>query len=282
MTSDDYDRAARFAASLQANSTTQYGMVGTDPIDIRKELVEYQVRLLTDEDGTELTALVGIDWDLDLKRAYLFGPWVASTDEWDARADDLWGRAWKLVPEGIDDVDMAVNERNERGAAFATRHGFERYTVGALMRYDDDGTERSPIGQIRDASPKEFPAIVELHDRLFPGTWLPGKQLVTRLSEQRRLFVIEDGGDVIAYAYVEAVPEAAQGSIDFLGVHENARGRGLGALMVEGMKQWLLAFEQITFLELFVRDDNPAARRIYEKAGYREIEHIVGLRKQLT
>ena len=65
------------------------------------------------------------------------------------------------------------------------------------------------------------------------------------------------------------------GYLRLLVVHEDHRGRGLGARLLEAAETWVRARANQMFL--LVTTDNADARRFYERAGYRHVGDLPGL-----
>jgi RimJ/RimL family protein N-acetyltransferase len=74
----------------------------------------------------------------------------------------------------------------------------------------------------------------------------------------------------VGHAELEILPEHELGRIGAVAVAPHARGRGIGAKLVDSLVDW--AFEELSLhrLELVVFSFNEPARRIYRRAGFRE------------
>jgi ribosomal protein S18 acetylase RimI-like enzyme len=111
----------------------------------------------------------------------------------------------------------------------------------------------------------------ELHDRLFPQTYLPGAAIAASLDDAHRLLLALDSGRLAGYVYVQHQRVEGEGYVDYLGVTESARGRGLGRALLAAASHWTLVERGLPRVHLTVRQDKPAALRLYEGAGFREI-----------
>lgn len=90
-------------------------------------------------------------------------------------------------------------------------------------------------------------------------------------------FVAEEDGAVAGYVIAQYA--ADQGEILNLGVASPYRGRGLGRSLVERALAELAA-QGVTSVFLEVRDSNQAARRLYERLGFREVGRRVSYYEQ--
>jgi ribosomal protein S18 acetylase RimI-like enzyme len=106
----------------------------------------------------------------------------------------------------------------------------------------------------------------------------------TTLHDARALFtlaaaggaqvrVAEDGGRVAGFVFYHLRGTFEHsGYVRALGVHTDAQGRGVGSLLMDAAEEEILARGPNVFL--LVSADNAAARRFYERRGYREIGEL--------
>lgn len=115
--------------------------------------------------------------------------------------------------------------------------------------------------------PGDVAAVAELEARSFSTPWRAAT--FHRLLERSAvdLWVVEEEGRVVAYAVVWRVLDQAE--LANIAVREEARGRGLGArLLQHALDRARVAGVRTVYLE--VRVSNEAARRMYRRAGFRE------------
>jgi mycothiol synthase len=80
----------------------------------------------------------------------------------------------------------------------------------------------------------------------------------------------DDGAEVLASIWVKVVPGEDSGEIYVLGVDPDAQGRGLGsALTARALDE--MSRRGLRRATLYVEGDNVAARRTYEKKGFRTV-----------
>lgn len=126
--------------------------------------------------------------------------------------------------------------------------------------------------KLTEATPEQFKELAELEKTFaFP---LSVKDL-TELYENPtfRIFCFSDGDTVAAHCVLYRVLDEAE--ITSFAVRETLRGQGIGTEFMEGVKEWMKNDgAKIAYLE--VRESNSAARRLYEKCGFR----VIGIRKR--
>jgi ribosomal-protein-alanine acetyltransferase len=87
-------------------------------------------------------------------------------------------------------------------------------------------------------------------------------------------FVAEDGGGIVGYAAVLAPPGSGDADVLTIAVGEEARGRGIGADLLQHLITTAAARgARRVFLE--VRADNPVAQHLYTSRGFA----VVGRRR---
>lgn len=100
-----------------------------------------------------------------------------------------------------------------------------------------------------------------------------------------RLVVAEAGKEIIGsgYARIETAKPYLQHTqhayLGFMYVQPGNRGKGVNNIIIDALKQWSLS-QGITELRLDVYQENTAAIKAYEKAGF--IKHMVEMRLGLN
>jgi ribosomal protein S18 acetylase RimI-like enzyme len=257
--------------------------VGADEIGIVKDLEEFGTELFIDRDGSgEIVGAAGFDFDGPLQRAFLYGPWSID-DEWDERATRLFHRVLAAAPATTQSMELAFDKENLRAARFGDKHGFElvrdHFTMG--FSRGDRGLEPDP--DIREMSDDERSEVMELHERCFEKTWPSGEQLIEQLGKgpDRRIFVIHVDGKLAGYHFATVERATGEAFVDNLGVDQAIRGRGLATRLLTHGLWWMFSFEEVEEIELSVRQENAAALRVYENAGFRKLWAIRQMRMPL-
>ncbi len=223
-------------------------------------------------DGASIDGIAGATVDAVAGRAWVWAPLVR--DDHDAQPlrlvliDALRGalphvRRFDAFPQ----ADEAPLLRALEAAGF--KH-VQHHRVMSLLAADCPTASDVSIVDATATHPvlADLPA---LHDELFPQTYLPGAAVGASLDDAHRLFVAAEGGRLLGYVYVQHQRVEGEGYVDYLGVAEAARGRGLGRALLAAAARWALLERRLPRVHLTVRQDKPAALRLYEAAGFREV-----------
>ncbi|GFM48842.1 GNAT family N-acetyltransferase [Pseudomonas cichorii] len=121
----------------------------------------------------------------------------------------------------------------------------------------------------RFAVAEDIPALELLENQCFEQDRLSRRNFLWMIQRAHaRLLVAEDDKGLMGYALVLFHRGTSLARLYSLAIDSRARGSGLGMALLQQAEQ--LAIEQeCAHLRLEVRPDNPAAIRLYERAGYR-------------
>ena len=259
------------AAPLQQRPARHVVYLGTDAAGIAAELAEPASTvssIATGDDGEVIGWMIG-DVDDEMGRVWWFGPFV-DADGWAPIADELLAHARQQLASTVTEEEIAVDDRFERFAPWATAHGFEAETASWVLTLERELAAPSPRAdrEIRAMTDRDHDAVARLHDAAFPGTHTPGARLVEQHdADHPRLVAVADD-EVVGYIAVERQPEGS-GYVDFVAVDPAHRRRGLAGDLVRAGVQALVALE-VSGVHLTVRESADGARELYASLGFTE------------
>lgn len=152
--------------------------------------------------------------------------------------------------------------------------GFRPLMQHHVLRLDQPArTARPPAPGISVLAPgAAAPAdLLDLHDRLFPNTYLPGPALPASLDADHVLLLASVDDQLAGYVYVQHKPLEHEAYIDYLGVNERSRGRGWGRALLAAAVHWAGVERGLPRVELTVRQDRAPALGLYLGAGFHEV-----------
>jgi ribosomal protein S18 acetylase RimI-like enzyme len=279
----DRPTLAAIAARQQRLPARHITYLGVEPEHIAAEMVgedeDWTAVSAVVEDGDRIRAWLMGSVDAEMGRVWWFGPFVddeaggGATDDWRGVADVLYGHASSLLPDAVDQEELAPDSRHVELAGWASDHGFHLDPGSAILGLA--GVPRSSevrsAGVIRTATAGDD-RFVELHDQLFAGTHTTGRGLLDGADDDHVRLVLVVDGTIVGYVAVEVQPDGG-GYIDFLGVDPAHRRHGHGLTLVRaGIAA--LAGRGCARFDLTVREANLGARALYGSLGFVE-ERIV-------
>ncbi len=264
---------AEMISTRQLDPTSHVTYLGCDAPGIAGELAGYdrwRERLLVarDGDGTVTGALLA-DLDEARRRAWWVGPWTREPGD-TALATALIDRQLERFGGAIDEQELAPDERNVWLCTLAEARGFKLETPSAVFSLElhaaPDGPDGATPARSLPLREADREAVAALHDALFPGTHTTSATLVTAARTDVR--VIHLDGRVAGYVATELQPDGT-GYVDFIGVADEARRRGLGSQLMRDVLGDM-AVRGVPAVHLTVRVDKPGARSLYAGLGFTE------------
>lgn len=271
ITPAQWDELARAIAERNRQPSQHIGYLGEDPDVVASELRELDGDPLfaVARQDRQWRGLLGADWDDELGRAWLHGPWAATP----SLMDRLYHELTAHLPAAVTGRELFCDVANTAVVDFAARQGFAPHGEHDIMRFARD--------QLPELSPVRLPALpphlrgqfADLHDRAFPGTYAPSHRL---LADGAPILADADNGTLLGYVVLKLEPDNADAQIEYLAVLESARGRGVGARLVTAALHEAFTDERFSVMDLVV--DDPVARRLYQRAGFRLLRQMRSFR----
>lgn len=208
-------------------------------------------------------------------RAWLFGPWTEPADEVLARR--LLRAALERLPAGVRRISNFVDAAFGAGVAAHRALGFTTARAVHIMRAERAVAVPPPAGvSIARHRPEagldgdSMARLTALHDAAFPDTHTAMADIVGRDPARDGLWLARHGGRVMGYVCARRPPELPQGSVEYVAVAPDARGRGVGRALLSSAVAWLFG---IGVPEVFLTVDagNERALGVYRAAGFARI-----------
>jgi ribosomal protein S18 acetylase RimI-like enzyme len=256
-----YAEISQFIATRNSDRAQHVGYLGENPADVADELHEIAGDFAFGmvRDGGELAGALGAEWDTDIGRAWLLGPWAGTPQ----LMDELYAVVDAAIPAIVGEREIFCDVSNAALAAFAARHGFGPPGEHAIFVFPRARLAGLPPVTLPTLTPEHADQFAALHDRAFPGTHSPAAAL---LAKEQPVWVVVDGGTLLGYVTLKMRSDFDDAQIDYVAVDESARGRGVGARLVTAALHLAFADERVTHMKLVT--GNPVARRLYERVGF--------------
>ncbi|WP_226678437.1 GNAT family N-acetyltransferase [Mesobacillus jeotgali] len=285
MKNDEVDIVAKFISEINSVEESHIGYCGKDPKEIayslRKDISDIPCdhSFLTVYEEGGLIGVLGFDADLESNSAEIWGPFVKG-DRRDI-VSPLWNRMIQLFPEEINSISLFPNSKNKQVLQLANDFSFTRHSDQTILNFNRYRTAELDEVPILELKEEYFKEMKQLHDQSFPDTYYNGQQIIARLNEDRKVFIIFKNGHLSGYIYVEAQPEYGEASIEFFAVEESERGKGIGRELLTVALKWLFTIESIESITLCVNSSNQNAINLYKKVGFQHVHDLCFFTKSL-
>lgn len=216
----------------------------------------------------EIVGVISCEFDPEVGRGWLRGPFVF-IEPWTDLAAALLESLQTALPPAIRRLDSFLNRANERGNRFYLAQGFRQ--VDLVHVYQISRPEIPPPlpEMCRPASQAFELAIINLHDTLFPETYISGASILKQLDPNHQVFIYVQGDEGLGYIYTVIDHSTGEGYIEFLGARADARRQGIGRWLLQAALYWFFQVKRAPQASLTVFDNVINARSLYESAGFR-------------
>lgn len=282
---DEVDIVANFISEINSVEESHIGYCGKDPKGIAYSLREdisdipCDNSFLTVYEEGGLIGVLGFDADLESNSAEIWGPFVKG-DRWDI-VNPLWNKMIELMPEEINSISLFPNGKNKQVLQLANDFSFTRHSDQTILNFNRNRMDELDEVPILELKEEFFTEMKQMHDQSFPDTYYNGQQIIDRLNEDRKVFMIVKNGHLSGYIYVEAQPAYGEASIEFFAVGESERGKGLGSELLTVALKWLFTIESIKSITLCFNSSNQNAIRLYKKVGFEQLHELCFFTKTL-
>lgn len=252
---------AAYATGCNRDPRRHIGYVGQTPQEVAGELADLDGEALfaVARDGDRMCGLLAAEWDLDVGRTWLHGPWADPAD----LMDRLYRTVLPHLPAAAGEHELFLDTANTAVAGFAARHGFAPHGHQAILRFRRDRLAGLPAASLPRLIPRWHEQLAALHDRAFPGTYAPARTL---LADPPPILVATDGDTLLGYVVLRLRPDQADAQVEYLAVVESARRTGVGTRLLTAALHEAFGDHRYGAVDLVV--DDPAAGRLYERVGF--------------
>jgi len=210
---------------------------------------------------------MGGEYDYAMERVWLHGPHVF-TGSWSLLATRLYEELMLVLPATAVRWDAFLNIKNSNGIDFYRKHG---YTQGIISHDYHLNISRRVTFACDDCvllKADQHDQFIELFSRLFPATYYSAQALIQMQGMSHFIHTIEDDGKLAGFSIAALESGSSKGEIQFLGVDEPWRAKGLGKRLMAKAVDYLFDNKEVTEIALNVEDNLTNARGLYESIGF--------------
>ncbi len=265
---EEFGQVAQLIAQFNANPETQCIHSGEGVKAIQKQMEIWddggEIVFVAGWQKGEVVAVFGSEYDVEDGKGWLWGPFAADG----GTAVSLYNHLLTVLPQEIKTLQSYLNVANRTGDAFYRQLGYDNPRVAHVYVALRPVEIHQPAQFAVEMKPNQAEAMGALHDATFPKTYYSGSDIAAKVGEMDKLFVVAEEDDLLGYIYAKMDEAAEEGYVEFLGVAESARGRGLGRMLLQTAVHWLFSSFPVPQIALNVDDSNDNARSLYASAGF--------------
>lgn len=282
---EDIRKISSFISHLNNSEESHIGYLGNDTKEIENYILEdvsdvkYPDSFVGAYEGNQLIGVLGFDADLEGGNAEILGPFIYA-NKWNIVLD-MWKKLIDLLPVEINSLEMFPNVKNVSVCELAENLNFKKYSDETILIFQRHNSRELIDPFLEELTPKHYLEMKQLHDNAFPGAYYSGQQIIQRLNDHRKVFVITRKNIVVGYIYVEAAPDFGEASIEFFAVESSERGKGTGRQLLTGALKWIFSFENIDSITLCVNSANHSAINLYSKVGFQHLHDLRAYTKKI-
>lgn len=218
-------------------------------------------------ESDKLIGAAGLDYDDENKSAEVWGPFV-EYENWQYCAMKMWKELLKRIPRETK-ITFFYAAQNTNCIAFAEKLNTKSTNHHFIMELRKTNLKfNAETGGCKELSDKFYEDFINLHESTFKDSYYSGKQIIEKISDNNKAFIIEEDNDLKGYIYVEANAEFNEGSINFLGVKATERNKGFGKKLLVCGINFLTCSYNIDKIQLTIRKENTPAMNLYKAAGF--------------
>lgn len=141
-------------------------------------------------------------------------------------------------------------------------------SVLALNR--NDYIKQEFAAPVEKLLPEYTAQLIELHDSIFPGVYVSGKDIIQFIGINREVFCIIDNGCLIGYSVLKTPPYGGiTATAEMIAVDEKYRGKGYGRTLLNAVVKEAFSHSGIDIVDLVVENANQNAIELYSSFGFK-------------
>jgi ribosomal protein S18 acetylase RimI-like enzyme len=235
--------------------------------------------VLAQQDGRVVGAL-GSEFDEGLGRGWLWGPY-ALVQDWQPLANRLYQALLAALPPSIRQLGAFLNVLNLQGQDFYRALGFSTTNLAHDYSAKNLAPSVNESEVCRQLTPEYHHDFISLHSTIFPNAYYSAERVIEQSDDQNQIFVYPEDNQVLGYVYASFSGDSKEGEVEFLGVRQDSRGRGIGRQLLQTALWWLFEELKASQVTLTVNQDNVNARALYESVGFQLRYTGIGLECKL-
>lgn len=136
-----------------------------------------------------------------------------------------------------------------------------------LIFTKDQNTSYKSSAKVTELTKDYYEQFIELHDKIFPGVYISGKEVINDIGKNHFVFSIVENGCLNAYG-VFRIYGAKRATAEIIGVRDSFRGKGYGRAILGHLIYTAFSTFNTEIIDLIVDGDNKNAISLYLDMGF--------------
>ena len=272
---------SKFIGNINKHPEKNIGYLGEETIEIEESLREdfteedMEKAFILAYENNKLAGTLGIDIDEEKGVGEALGPFIEGNN-YKGMEKRLFIEINKILPLSIKRINMYFNKENIMCKDLSEMLLGEHLQDIYYMSLSKEDFKIMDNGKGRELEKEDYDDFIKLHESFFKNSYYSGKDIINRLNENKKIFVLKD--EVLrGYIYVEYKAKFKEGTVEFIGVKEELRGKGIGKKLLSLGVNWLFSKKNLENIKLTTSIDNKAFY-LYKSLGF-NIEKILSYYK---
>ncbi|WP_027632381.1 GNAT family N-acetyltransferase [Clostridium hydrogeniformans] len=262
---------SKFIGNINKHPEKNIGYLGEETIEIEESLREdfteedMEKAFILAYENNKLAGTLGIDIDEEKGVGEALGPFIEGNN-YKGMEKRLFIEINKILPLSIKRINMYFNKENimckDLSGMLLGEHLQDIY----YMSLSKEDFKIMDNGKERELEKEDYDDFIKLHESFFKDSYYSGKDIINRLNENKKIFVLKD--EVLrGYICVEYKEKFKEGIVEFIGVKEELRGKGIGKKLLSLGVDWLFSKKNLENIRLTTSIDNKAFY-LYKSLGF--------------
>ncbi|PLR75807.1 GNAT family N-acetyltransferase [Bacillus sp. V3-13] len=218
----------------------------------------------------KIIAALGADVSLEDKTAELWGPFINGENP-EELSLAMWEDLSSKLSDKVHTFNGFYNSKNIHADKFMKMLGGVKRGNHLILKVVNKDFIHEADLQIKELSKERYDDFIKLHEDAFPETYYTGQEIIDKIDNHNKVFVIENGYSLSGYVYVEGNPKFKEGNIEFIAVSPTDRKKGIGTRLIKSSLAFLFDSLKIDEITICVDFGNSKAINLYKSAGFKEI-----------
>lgn len=219
-------------------------------------------------EGNTLIGVISFYVDEEKQTADCGGPFVEG--DFCRIAKEMFDYAKKLYKKQLC-FNFFFDKKNIECMSFMNLIGAENQGNESVFTLNRSDYKKQEFGvSVEKLSPEYATQLIELHDSIFPGMYVSGKDIVQSNGVNRKVFCIINNGCLIGYSVFKTPPYGGTtATAEIIAVDEKYRGKGYGRILLNAIVKEGFSHSGIDRVDLVVEDANQNAIELYSSFGFK-------------